>query len=1306
MRADVLVITAAAGEDEAVRAVSKRAAPAGWTKCNDKPPNFLYPLWECVFERVSGRRPMRVILARTPDQRGVATAGIAGPLISHFQPSCVAMCGVCAGRPGEVNLGDVIIADKVWYYDQGAVMRRAGEEQEFWHEMETYQLPKHWKLAAESFICELPPNAAWLAERPTPDNGKPWEIRVGPIATGSDLVQDPTYWDDLAKTQNRKTLGIEMEAAAIGWLAAAFDVRRQIVVKAAMDFGDPAKSNKCRAFAAHAAAEVLIGFLVENLEADDQHGDSDFVVSTSEYYRDELAQHRHAYVARGLGGASSEVLEEVNRWVAQPAGTFLIVSAPGGSGKSRLCVEAAKLAPLEWINLKTYRHDVEGLVRGLLTHIKQGRVYVYEDQQEFRTALDRVADVVFKNKARLIILSREQEEPQRAVNNLGGVRVLWLPAASSETLRKILETADSGTNLPPAVRDRIVRISAGTPAVAVLALAHFRACGTLDRIDSVDHLFSSIYDNIRVRAGDRWTTLAPVLGRLGLMRGLPPAEVRTHYEGLRAIMAPGQITGTEREVRLQPDQLSDFIAKKTYFVAGISPDFLAALDEKATSRAREIMTTLVVLDQRGAAGLLVEKGAMLDVQTRIDLAMAAHAGFHDVELIRPLLADLRRDALADADADYCHKAATLLFELSRWGESEELWKRAAELCAQASNGWGESRVQEFLGLCYATQGRTPEAQAAYARALQALEGMDPALTLYGGGLIHTRLGILARSRETWSASIAELDKALGLFGQLAVTSHRTSGLADTYLQAGWTWMAAGNMRNATHCFDEALKYCAELDDPGARASVARCVVLLQAGQFEEAARSFRATEGALIALDDVRLLAEVRIEYANACIRAGRWTDASTHHTAALETSRSLGSKHLEALALTGLGDVAWLSGQPEAAQAPYKLAIAAYGTLGLLRDEALVRHQLAAVLHALNDDAQAFALNERALQELERIDDRQGQSDVLVSRGSMRADRYEWTEALAAFDAALELWPGTDLTHKRAPILAGQARVFENLGKWREAVATYREALRLNTELEHGRGIADAHACIGSIRRCLGQYEEAIAEYDAAIEHQPHIPDYYANRAEVHYLWDRFEDAERDLTIAGKLDPASSRAVEIRAWMLIRQGHYAEAVRLVDERLATRPTGVELWNIRGYAHIRNGEFAESVADYERAQNLAPRAAVLYATRGRAYGRVRRFEEAERDFATARALRPALRELFWVEYDATAVAALRGAPAKQLVEQLKAAMALPYWDGDCICHSRMIEHLAWDPDFAALRQDARFAVLLDDSPRRQIAASL
>jgi nucleoside phosphorylase len=76
------------------------------------------------------------------------------------------MCGVCAARRGEVALGDVIIADRMWTYDTGKSKVEVGADggriEKERGDMEMYRLaPPAWKQDAERFAVD--PGAAWLA---------------------------------------------------------------------------------------------------------------------------------------------------------------------------------------------------------------------------------------------------------------------------------------------------------------------------------------------------------------------------------------------------------------------------------------------------------------------------------------------------------------------------------------------------------------------------------------------------------------------------------------------------------------------------------------------------------------------------------------------------------------------------------------------------------------------------------------------------------------------------------------------------------------------------------------------------------------------------------------------------------------------------------------------------------------------------------------------------------------------------------------------------------------------------------------
>jgi nucleoside phosphorylase len=65
--------------------------------------------------------------------------------------------------------------------------------------------------------------------------------------------------------RERKLLGLEMEASAIGAIAHLHGVPKTLVMKGVMDFADLEKDDHFKLFAARASAECLLAFLREHL---------------------------------------------------------------------------------------------------------------------------------------------------------------------------------------------------------------------------------------------------------------------------------------------------------------------------------------------------------------------------------------------------------------------------------------------------------------------------------------------------------------------------------------------------------------------------------------------------------------------------------------------------------------------------------------------------------------------------------------------------------------------------------------------------------------------------------------------------------------------------------------------------------------------------------------------------------------------------------------------------------------------------------------------------------------------------------
>ena len=163
---DALLLTATKDEHDALLEVRTGAWPGSAWERRPGPMGFEVALR--TFEAKDGR-PMRVAASRAAEMGQVAATSAGSQLIARSSPRCMAMSGVCAGRRGEVELGDVIFAERLWSYDIGKrrVELIEGERVErVQGDLTTYQLRPAWKQQAENFVLDPAEARPWLATRP------------------------------------------------------------------------------------------------------------------------------------------------------------------------------------------------------------------------------------------------------------------------------------------------------------------------------------------------------------------------------------------------------------------------------------------------------------------------------------------------------------------------------------------------------------------------------------------------------------------------------------------------------------------------------------------------------------------------------------------------------------------------------------------------------------------------------------------------------------------------------------------------------------------------------------------------------------------------------------------------------------------------------------------------------------------------------------------------------------------------------------------------------------------------------------
>lgn len=193
------------------------------------------------------------------------------------------------------------------------------------------------------------------------------------------------------------------------------------------------------------------------------------------------------------------------------------------------------------------------------------------------------------------------------------------------------------------------------------------------------------------------------------------------------------------------------------------------------------------------------------------------------------------------------------------------------------------------------------------------------------------------------------------------------------------------------------------------------------------------------------------------------------------------------------------------------------------------------------------------------------------------------------------------------APFHRKQGDLLVNKADFKQAVAEYTEAIRINPE--------DTVALVsrGSAYSKLNQQSQAIADYDAVIRLRPDSALAYRNRGNAYRLQGKFDQAVRDCTEAIRLDPNDAIAWGYRGEVYHSEGKEDKAIVDYTAAIRLRPRDPALYADRGFSYLEQRKLDAALADYEEALKLKPKYPIAFKNRGYAYYLMGKYDKAIAD---------------------------------------------------------------------------------------------
>ncbi len=183
-------------------------------------------------------------------------------VLEEYQPRISIMTGICAGDPQSVQLGDLVVAERVFASDNGKYKLDEQGQSVHAHDTLTYE-PDAAILQFLGLFNDWEALLARLERPPSPSELilERLEVRcsIKAMASGSAVRADSPFKD--IQIPVRGAIAYDMEGAAFGKAMSRYHLTHWLVVKGVCDYADGNKNDVYHGYAARASALYALSFI-------------------------------------------------------------------------------------------------------------------------------------------------------------------------------------------------------------------------------------------------------------------------------------------------------------------------------------------------------------------------------------------------------------------------------------------------------------------------------------------------------------------------------------------------------------------------------------------------------------------------------------------------------------------------------------------------------------------------------------------------------------------------------------------------------------------------------------------------------------------------------------------------------------------------------------------------------------------------------------------------------------------------------------------------------------------------------------